>query len=349
MYKKISLYLVLFLCALVQPTFCTEKPVVLVTGGAGYIGSHACKLLSEAGFTPVTFDSLELGDANSVKWGPLFVGNLLDIDALDRAFAEYKPTAVLHFAALKKVGESVQNPAIYYQNNVSGSINLLNAMIKHKVKNIVFSSTCAVYGTIDSGPIDELNPCSPDNPYGMSKRMVELVIQDYAKAYDINYAILRYFNVVGMDLDAGFKRSIHTYGSLVPIALLSLVNPKAPLNVFGTDFPTPDGSAIRDYIHIKDLARAHVLALNYLQKDGKSEVINLGTGKGSSVLEVIQMIEKVSKKSVPHYLVDRRKGDVAEAVANAKKAGDILGFEAECSDLQSIIENEWESIQKEAS
>jgi len=325
--------------------FSNDRRVVLVTGGAGYIGSHTCKALKEAGFIPVTYDSLALGSAESVKWGPLVIGDLLDIEALDKAFATYQPFAVLHFAALRNVGESVNDPSSYYTNNVAGSINLLNVMHKYQVEHIIFSSSCTVYGNCSYSPISETYVKAPINPYAMSKYIVERMITDYSEAYKFTYMILRYFNAAGVEVDSGLKRSIHSCGFLIPRALLAILYPDTPLHIFGTDYPTPDGTCIRDYIHVKDLADAHVLALKHLQKGNGSNEINLGTGRGDSVLDIIQTIEEVTGRKVPYELRLARKGDVLEAVADARKASAILGFQPRYSDLHEIIKSEWISIQ----
>ena len=321
--------------------FCHEKDFILVTGGAGYIGSHTCKALSEAGYTPIVFDSLALGDKNAVKWGPLFVGDLLDIHSLRKAFETYKPIAVLHFAALREVGASVSDPANYYMNNLVGSLNLLNVMNEFGVKKIIFSSSASVYGDLAKSPITEDTPKFPINPYSKSKYFVEQIIQDYGLAYQINYVHLRYFNASGIEKEAGLKRPAHSYNFLIPRALLGVVSKKDPLYVFGNDYQTEDGTCIRDYIHVKDLAKAHVLALSYLLNGGESEAFNLGTGKGCSVMEMIQMIESITGKKLPYVIAPKRLGDVAEAVADVEKAYRVLQFKAEYSDLQNIIESEW--------
>lgn len=323
---------------------CLSNRVILVTGGAGYIGSHTCKALKEAGFIPVTFDSLEFGTRESVKWGPLYVGNLLSDEALDQVFTQYKPIAVVHFAALRNVGESVKNPSSYYTNNVLGSIHLLNAMQRHQVKHIIFSSSCTVYGNCQSIPISENHSKAPTNPYAMSKHIVETMIIDYAHAYDLKYMILRYFNAAGIDKEAGLKRSIHSCNFLIPRALLALIYPESPLQIFGSDYATHDGTCVRDYIHVKDLARAHVDALQHLLKGEDSNNLNLGSGQGASVFDILKVIEKVTEKKVPYEIKAKREGDVPEAVADTKKAKAILGFETTFSDLQTIIKDEWDTI-----
>lgn len=325
--------------------FANDSRYVLVTGGAGYIGSHTCKALSEAGYIPVTFDSLAFGSPDAVKWGPLINGDLLDSEAVNQVFDNFRPCAVLHFAALRNVGESVFDPSSYYANNVAGSINLLNAVIKYDVKHVIFSSSCTVYGNCAYSPISETAPKAPTNPYAMSKWMVENIIEDYADAYPFTYMILRYFNAAGVEVEAGLKRAPHSCSFLIPRALLAIIRPSLPIEIFGTDYPTPDGTAIRDYIHVRDLATAHVLALQHLQEGHLSNQINLGTGKGYSVLEILQTIEEVTGKKVPFELRSRREGDVPEAVANADKARTVLGFQPIYSDLRTIIRSEWLSLQ----
>ena len=343
--KSLHVFLVCFLL-LLQTGFCQENRVVLVTGGAGYIGSHTCKVLKESGFTPVTYDSLALGMQKSVKWGPLVVGDLLDKEKLDSVFLEYQPVAVIHFAALRNVGESIQDPISYYNTNVVGSFNLLNAMLKYNVKNIIFSSSCTVYGPCNSAAINESFPRAPINPYATSKYIIERMIEDFAYAYRLKYVILRYFNAAGIDLESGLRRSASSQSFLIPKALLAILDPQIPLKVFGTDYPTPDGTAIRDYLHVKDLAQAHILALDHLQKGKPSDAINLGTGKGFSVFEIISAIENITNQKVPYVLMDRREGDVPQAIADTQKAKKILHFEPKFSDLSTILESEWLSLQE---
>ncbi len=326
--------------------FGNAQKTILVTGGAGYIGSHTCKALSDAGFIPVTYDSLVIGDKSLVKWGPLVVGDLLDVKRLERVFEEYKPVAIIHLAGFCNIGEAVANPSKYYTNNVSGSINLLNMMIKFQVKNLVFSSSCTVYGDCLKSPISESCPQAPTNPYARSKFMIERIIQDYASTHSLNYMILRYFNAAGVDIESGLRRSNQSLGFLIPKGILAALHPDDPLSVFGTNYPTPDGTAIRDYIHVLDLARAHVLSLQYLFEEKKSDELNLGSGKGYSVLDIIQEIENVVGKKVPYTLGQPRKGDVPESVAEIRKAAAVLQFTPQHSDLRTMIESEWLSIQK---
>ncbi len=337
--KFLSLFPLLF-CLLFA-----EENFVLVTGGAGYIGSHTCKVLHDAGFIPVTYDSLETGSKDAVKWGPLVIGDLTDRDTLNQAFIDYKPIAVLHFAALKKVGDSVKDPASYYAKNVIGSLTLLDLMVKHKVPYIVFSSSCSVYGNTDTALIDENCPRDPISPYATTKYIIERAIEDYAHAYGLHYITFRYFNAAGFDTESGIKRSLHTDISLIPTAVRTLLVPNTTLKILGTDYPTIDGSGVRDYIHVKDLAEAHALAVTYLQNGHSSASINLGTGKGHSVFGIVRTLESITNQTVPITLYPRRKGDIAEAVADTKKSKALLNFQPKHSDLKTILESEWISLQ----
>lgn len=315
---------------------------VIVTGGAGYIGSHACKALAEAGYEPVVYDNLSIGNRWAVRWGPLEIGDIGDTNRLNEAFRKYKPAGVLHFAALALVGESVREPALYYRVNVGGAVNLIDACRNHDVGAFVFSSTCAVYGAPDKLPIVEQTPKNPINPYGASKLMVERVLADYAAAYDLRYAALRYFNAAGADPEGviGERRDVETH--LVPLALDAAAGRRPALNVLGDDYPTRDGTAIRDYIHVVDLARAHVRALDHLLAGGESQVLNLGTGRGYSVREVIEAAERVAGKPVPHAVAARRPGDPAELVADPSAARRVLGDDiTQMSSLEAIVASAW--------
>jgi UDP-arabinose 4-epimerase len=332
------------LCVCIQVHLFAENQIVLVTGGAGYIGSHTCHVLDKAGFSPVTYDSLINGDIEAVKWGPLIIGDLHDTEKLDDAFSKYKPTAVIHFAALRNVGESVAQPYEYYHINVAGTLNLLNVMKKHNVKNIIFSSSCTVYGIAQTNPIHEETTKQPINPYAHSKYFVEKILEDFAHAYDFKYVILRYFNAAGVDYKIGLKRSSQSFNFLIPKALQALLD-GVELPVFGVDYPTVDGTAIRDYIHVKDLADGHVMALKYLLTTQNNLALNLGTGKGYSVFEILQAIKQVTNTEVPIKIMLKREGDVPESVADQTRAKRILNFVPKYSDLQTIIESEWNAIQ----
>jgi UDP-arabinose 4-epimerase len=315
---------------------------VIVTGGAGYIGSHACKALAQAGYLPVTYDNLSIGNRWAVRWGPLERGDILDAARLNEVFKAHRPVAVLHFAALALVGESMTAPSLYYRTNVTGAVSLLDACRVHDVPAFVFSSTCAVYGMPERLPIAEDTPPRPINPYGASKLMVERILDDYGMAYGLRSVALRYFNAAGADPDGeiGEARDVETH--LVPLALDAVLGSGPPLKVLGDDYPTPDGTAIRDYIHVSDLAEAHVRALGALLVGAPSRKLNLGTGAGYSVRQVLETIETVTGRGVPHEMAPRRPGDPPELVAAADVARDLFGADlTRRSDLASIIETAW--------
>lgn len=313
---------------------------VLVTGGAGYIGSHACKALAASGFTPVTFDSLSGGHREAVKWGPLEEGDLLDRDRVARLFKDHEFAGVMHFAAYIAVGESVADPGKYYRNNVGGTITLLDAMVEHGVKPLVFSSTAAVYGTPEVVPIPESAPLMPINPYGRSKLTSERMIDDFATAHGIRYAVLRYFNACGADADGETGECHEPETHLIPLAL-DAAGGKGELTVFGEDYPTRDGTCVRDYINVTDLAEAHVAALQSLLDGGNSMALNLGTGHGISNREVLDAIARVTGNPVPHTVGERRPGDPAELVADPSLAEKTLGWRAQNSDIDTIVETAW--------
>ena len=313
---------------------------VLVTGGAGYIGSHACKALAAAGLTPVTFDSLSGGHREAVKWGPLEEGDLLDRDRVSRLFRDHAFAGVMHFAAYIAVGESVADPGKYYRNNVGGTLELLDAMVEHQVSPLVFSSTAAVYGTPRAVPIPEDAPLVPINPYGRSKLTSERMIDDFAAAHGIRYAVLRYFNACGADPDGETGECHEPETHLIPLAL-DAASGKGELTVFGEDYPTPDGTCVRDYINVTDLAEAHVVALKHLLDGGPSIALNLGTGRGISNREVLEAIARVTGREVAHTIGERRPGDPAELVADPSLAESTLGWKARSSDIDSIVETAW--------
>jgi UDP-glucose-4-epimerase GalE len=317
------------------------RGAVLVTGGAGYIGSHACKALAEAGFVPVVYDNLGIGNRWAVRWGPLEEGDILDGDRLAAVFAAYRPVAVMHFAALALVGESVTDPGKYYRNNVVGAINLLDAA-RGAGAVFVFSSTCATYGIPERVPIDEDTPQQPINPYGTTKLMIEQALTDYGAAYGLRSASLRYFNAAGADPDGeiGEARAIETH--LVPLMMEAILGRRPPLKVFGTDYPTPDGTAVRDYVHVTDLAAAHVRALRYLLGGGGSIALNLGTGRGHSVLEVIAAAEAGTGRRVPHDFGPRRAGDPPVLVADPRRSVAVLDLDlAGFRSLEEIVATAW--------
>jgi UDP-glucose-4-epimerase GalE len=315
---------------------------VLVTGGAGYIGSHTCKALASAGYRPVTYDNLGIGNRWAVKWGPLEVGDILDPARLHEAFKKHRPVAVMHFAAFALVGESMSVPALYYRNNVIGAINLLDAARTHDVEGFVFSSTCATYGIPDTVPIPEDAPQRPVNPYGATKLMIERALADYHMAYDLPFASLRYFNAAGADPDGeiGEARAVETH--LVPLALDAILGKRPPLKIFGTDYPTADGTAVRDYIHVCDLARMHVAALRRVLDRGEPLQLNLGTGRGYSVQEVVACAEAVTGREVPRQTAPRRAGDPPALVADPGRSAELLGAGLDgSSSLQRIVETAW--------
>jgi UDP-arabinose 4-epimerase len=314
---------------------------VLVTGGAGYIGSHACKALAAAGHRPVAFDDLSTGHRRAVKWGPLIAGDILDRTALDAAIAEHRPEAVLHFAAHAYVGESVENPARYYRNNIAGTLVLLDAMLAAGVLRIVFSSSCTVYGTPERTPIAESAPLGPVNPYGWSKRMVEQVLADYNAAYGLAYASLRYFNACGADPDGEIGEWHDPETHLIPRVLMAASGRLPRLDIFGDDYPTPDGTAIRDYVHVTDLAEAHVTALGLLGGGTKSIALNLGTGAGHSIRQVIAAAERATGRQVPVKVGARRAGDPPVLVADPAAARQAIGFAPRYSDLDTIMRTAW--------
>ena len=323
-----------------------SSDVVLVTGGAGYIGSHACKALARAGYTPVVFDNLYNGHKWSVKWGPLEVGDLTDRFRLEQVMRTYKPIAVIHFAAFAYVGESVEHPGKYYRNNVVGTLNLLDVMRDFGVDQLIFSSTCASYGIPLHMPIGEDHPQDPINPYGASKLMVERIVKDYAHAYGLKSIFLRYFNAAGADPEGEIGEVHDPETHLIPLVLKVALKKLPDITLFGNDYDTPDGSCIRDYIHVSDLVDAHVLALNVLQQGRCSLAYNLGNGNGFSVLEVIDTAKKVTGCPIPVKIGPRREGDPAQLVANATKAYQELGWKPNHLKLEEIIKTAWHWEQK---
>jgi UDP-arabinose 4-epimerase len=311
---------------------------ILIVGGAGYIGSQTAKRVAQAGMEPVVFDNLVYGHEWAVKWGKLIEGDLTDGALIRRVLEEHKVTAVVHFAAYAYVGESVTNPRKYFRNNVVGTINLLDAMLDAGVRDVVFSSTCATYGDPIRVPIDEQHPQSPVNPYGESKLAIERVLHWYQNAYPLRFAALRYFNAAGADPDGDVGEDHDPETHLIPLAIEATMGGPG-LQIFGTDYPTPDGTAIRDYIHVQDLADAHIAALQRLEAGATRLFVNLGTGHGHSVREVIAAVEKVSGKKVPAKEVGRRAGDPPALVADAGLAAKVLDWKARIPDLQTIVEH----------
>ncbi len=314
---------------------------ILVAGGAGYIGSHTVKYLLKNNYNVVVVDNLSYGHKEAVSTPNFEQIDLADKEALDKIFKKYKIDAVIHFAAFTYVGESVFQPQKYYWNNVVNTINLLDVMIENNVKNIVFSSTCATYGNPQSTPIDENHPQSPINPYGKTKLMMEQIMADYETAYGLKYVALRYFNAAGCDKDGELGESHTPETHLIPLILKAIKGEIPQISVFGTDYDTPDGTCIRDYIHVEDLADAHMLAVEKLFKDEQSYCINLGTGIGKSVKEIIKSAEKVTGKKVPLIYGERRAGDPAKLYASNKKAKEILGWNPTYTDIDEIIKTAW--------
>lgn len=318
------------------------KDVILVTGGAGYIGSQTCKALARSGYTPVSLDNLVYGHEWAVRWGDLVQGDILDAAALDKVFSQYRPLAVIHFAAFAYVGESVTDPQKYYRNNVAGSLAVLEAMRRHDCRHMVFSSTCATYGDPRKIPMAETHVQHPVNPYGWSKLMIEQMLKDFDRAYAIRHVALRYFNAAGADPDQEVGEDHDPETHLIPLAILAAQGRRGPLSIFGADYPTPDGTAVRDYIHVADLARAHLDALRFLLAEDRSDAFNLGTGSGHSVAQVVEMVERVGGKTVPWTNAPRRAGDPPALVAVADKARRVLGWRPHLADLESIVKTAWD-------
>lgn len=310
---------------------------LLVTGGAGYVGSHCCRAFKEAGWDVTVFDNLSTGWRDLVKWGPLIEGDLQNPADLDAAFAAVKPDAVAHFAGSALVGESVREPTIYYRNNTLATLNLLDAMRKHGTGYLIFSSTCATFGHAHSDTIDEQHPQSPINPYGWSKLMVERILRDYDTAHGIRSIPLRYFNAAGADRDAmtGERHACETH--VIPLALKGAYDEGYEFTILGSDFDTPDGTAIRDYIHVEDLAEAHLKALTALENGAVSTAYNLGTGRGTSVGEVVAAVERATNRKIPRKVGDRRSGDPGKLIALPDKAARELGWVASRSGIDNII------------
>jgi UDP-arabinose 4-epimerase len=314
---------------------------VLVTGGAGYIGSHAAKALAKAGLEPIVIDNLKRGHREAVKWGPLIEADLSDRKALDRIFAEYSIQAVLHFAAFTYVGESMQSPDLYFRNNTANTLGLLEAMQAAGVRRIVFSSTAATYGNPLQTPISEDHPQAPVNPYGESKRMVERLLHWWGVSYGLEWVALRYFNAAGADPEGELGENHDPETHLIPLAVAAALGTGKALEIYGTNYETPDGTAIRDYLHVTDLADAHLAALRYLEAGGASSAFNLGTGCGNSVREVIDTVGRISGLTVPFREVGRRSGDPPSLVADPRKAEQLLDWHPRHSSLEEIVQSAW--------
>ena len=315
----------------------SAEPRVLVTGGAGFIGSHCCKMLKAAGFDPVTYDNLSMGHQRAVKWGEFYDGDLLDTARLMAALGAVKPVAVIHLAASAYVAESVVDPAKYYRNNVAGMESLLNACKAQAVGNFIFSSSCATYGIPATDLISESTEQRPINPYGRTKLMGEHMLEDFADAYGMHFAMLRYFNACGADPDGEIGEWHMPETHLIPRVLMAASGVIPEIEVFGTDFPTPDGTCIRDYIHVTDLANAHVRALQHILGGGQNLKVNLGTGQGHSIRQILFAVERVVSRPVPAVFKPRRPGDPPRLVADIRLARTALGFNPRHSDLETII------------
>ncbi|MDI6881735.1 MAG: UDP-glucose 4-epimerase GalE [Methanothermobacter sp.] len=319
--------------------------MIFIVGGAGYIGSHVNKLLSNEGYKTLILDNLSKGHEEFVKWGKFIKGDLKDKRLLARIFKEYDINAVMHFAALTDVRESIQDPGSYYKNNVKNTLNLLDAMRENNVKKFIFSSTCAVYGNPLEIPITEDHPCNPISPYGRSKLMIENILEDYSRAYDFNYVSLRYFNAAGADPQTEIGEWHEPETHLIPIILDAAIGKRENVQIFGTDYPTPDGTCIRDYIHVMDLANAHYKALRLLEED-KSEIFNLGNGNGFSVKEIIETCKEITGEKIHTIESKKRPGDPPILIGSSKKAKRILSWRPEFADIKDIIETAWEWHQK---
>lgn len=314
---------------------------VAVIGGAGYIGSHTAKALAQAGHEPVVVDNLSTGHREAVRWGALHEVDIRDGAALAAVFATIRPAAVMHFAALAYVGDSMRDPLAYYETNVAGTLSLLEAMRAVDCSRIVFSSSCATYGIPDRLPITEATPQHPTNPYGETKLACERLLHWAGVAHDLRWMALRYFNAAGADPDGEIGETHEPEPHLIPLALRAAAGTGTPLKVMGTDYPTPDGTAMRDYVHVSDLASAHVLALEHLARGGASRAVNLGTGTPSSVLEVMHTVQAVTGRAVPHEMADRRPGDPPELWADAGLARSLLGWAPRYPRLDQMVETAW--------
>lgn len=314
---------------------------VLVCGGAGYIGSHINKQLNREGYETVVFDNLTCGHREAVKWGTFVEGDLANETDIEAVFSAYKIDAVFHFAAYAYVGESVTEPEKYYYNNVANTLNLLKVMKLHGCKRIIFSSTCATYGEPERVPITEDMPQNPINPYGMTKLTVERILKDYQRAYGMQFAVLRYFNAAGADPDGEIGESHNPETHIIPLVLDAASGKREEIQVFGVDYDTPDGSCVRDYIHVTDLTDAHIRALHYLEEGNPGDFFNLGNTIGTSVLEVVESVKRVTGREFKVTLSDRRQGDPAKLVGSSDKARKVLGWEPKYGGIDRIVAHAW--------
>ena len=317
------------------------KRTILVTGGAGYIGSHACKALARAGHVPVAYDNLSTGWADAVKFGPFEQGDILDRARLDAILAQHRPDAVMHFAAASDVGEASRDPGKYWRNNVMGSLTLVEAMLARDIRQMVFSSTCAVYGDACGATLDEDSPVAPLNAYGASKHAIEVMLQEFGQSHGLRAIVFRYFNVAGADPEAEVGEFHRPETHLVPLLLDAILGRRPALTVYGTDYPTPDGTCIRDYVHVSDLVDAHVAGLERLLGGGESRLYNLGTGHGFSVREVAEAARTVTNRDIPLVEGERRPGDAVRLVSGSRRASDELGWEPERSTMPQMIDDAW--------
>jgi UDP-arabinose 4-epimerase len=328
--------------------FVSSSSAVLVTGGAGYVGSHTAKVLARAGYRVVVYDNLSRGYREAVRWGPFEEGDLHDTQRVQEVLRRHQIGAVLHFAALAYVGESMQQPELYFHNNVVGTLSLLNAMRAAEVRKLVFSSTCAVYGTPQTVPIEESNPKAPENPYGESKLVVEQALGWEGACHGLQWVALRYFNAAGCDADGEIGEDHSPETHLIPSLLEAALGRRPACPIFGDDYPTPDGTCIRDYVHVTDLGAAHVLALNYLEQGGASTQVNLGTGHGYSVKQILAAAEQAAGRPIPIVQQPRRPGDPPKLVAAAGKAQTMLGWKPEHSSIENILATAWRWASRKA-
>ena len=324
----------------------TSSPAVLVIGGAGYIGSHMVLALKQAGYHAIVLDNLSKGHLDAVQQVELLQGDMGDKDFLRRIFSRNKFAAVMHFGSFIEVGESIQFPAKYYQNNVAATLNLLDEMLAHKVKQFVFSSSAAVYGEPQSTTINEAHPLAPINPYGRSKQMVEAILADYAKSDGLQFAALRYFNAAGADPEGRAGERHEPESHLVPLILQVAAGKRSAINIHGNNYPTSDGTCVRDYVHVADLCDAHLLSLRALEAGKTNLIYNLGNGQGYSVQQVIDAVKRVTGKSIPVTIGPRREGDPAVLVADATRAKQELGWHPQYADLDTIVKHAWQFLIK---
>ncbi len=317
------------------------KAKILIAGGAGYIGSHVVKMLNQRGYETLVIDNLSTGHREFLKWGDWIIGDIGDVELLDSVFQKYPIEAVMHFSAYSLVGESVNHPQKYYENNTAKTLSLLGSMLNYDIKKFIFSSTCATYGLPQTIPITEELPQNPINPYGMSKLMVEKILQDFTSAYDLRFVSLRYFNAAGADLDSEIGEWHESESHLIPLVLDAALGRREKIQIFGTKYPTPDGTCIRDYIHVNDLAGAHILALEYLLNGGESDSFNLGNGNGYSVREVIETAKRVTGRNIFYEEVDNRPGDPPILIGDSNKIRKQLNWNPEYAELDIIIESAW--------